>query len=67
MSHYTPEELVARWRAEELTPEQMIGQLAQALRRQEELLRSLEERVRALEAAPRAASPTQAPRGRMRR
>jgi hypothetical protein len=45
VSHYTLEELIARWRREELTPEQMIGQLLQILRAQEQRLRDVERRV----------------------
>jgi hypothetical protein len=35
MSHYTIEELIARWKREELTVEQMIGQILQVMREQE--------------------------------
>jgi hypothetical protein len=41
MSHYTIEELIARWKREELTAEQMIGQMLQVLREQERRLREL--------------------------
>jgi hypothetical protein len=42
VSHYTIEELIARWRKEELTSEQVIGQILQLLRATEERLRALE-------------------------
>ncbi len=35
MSHYTIDELIARWKREELTAEQMIGQILQVVREQE--------------------------------
>jgi hypothetical protein len=41
MSHYTIEELITRWKREELTVEQMIGQILQVLREQERRLREL--------------------------
>ncbi len=41
MSSYTIEELIARWKREELTVEQMIGQMLQVLREQERRLREL--------------------------
>jgi hypothetical protein len=41
MSHYTIEELIAHWKREELTVEQMIGQMLQVLREQERRLRAL--------------------------
>ena len=41
MSHYTIEELIARWKREELTVEQMIGQMLQVLREQERRVREL--------------------------
>ena len=41
MSHYTIEELIARWKREELTVEQMIGQMLQLLREQERRVREL--------------------------
>jgi hypothetical protein len=39
MSNYTIEELIARWRREELTVEQVIGQILLVLRDQEQRLR----------------------------
>jgi hypothetical protein len=39
MSHYTVEELIARWRNEALTVEQMIGQILQVLRVHEQRLK----------------------------
>jgi len=41
VSHYSVEELIARWKKEELTVEQMIGQILQLLRAQEQRLREL--------------------------
>ena len=41
MSHYTVEELIARWKREELTAEQMIGQILQVLREHERRVREL--------------------------
>jgi hypothetical protein len=41
MSHYTVEELIARWRKEDLTVEQMIGQILQVLRVHEQRLREV--------------------------
>lgn len=53
MSHYQLDELIARWKKEDLTPEQMIGQLLQLLRRIEARLRELEQaKGSAAEAAP---------------
>jgi hypothetical protein len=45
MSHYTLEDLIARWKREELSVEQMIGQFALVLAAQEQRLRALERRV----------------------
>ena len=45
VSHYPLEELIVRWKREELTPEQMIGQLLQALHALEQRLRAVERRV----------------------
>ena len=39
MSHYTVEELIARWRKEAMTVEQMIGQILQVLRVHEQRLK----------------------------
>ena len=39
MSHYTVEELIARWRKESMTVEQMIGQILQVLRVHEQRLK----------------------------
>jgi hypothetical protein len=41
VSHYTPEQLIERWKREELTSEQTIGQILQVLREQELRLREL--------------------------
>ena len=41
MSHYTVEELITRWRKEDLTVEQMIGQILQVLRVHEQRLREV--------------------------
>ena len=41
MSHYTFEELIARWRNEALTVEQMIGQILQVLRVHEQRLKEV--------------------------
>jgi hypothetical protein len=41
MSHYTVEELIARWRKESLTTEQMIGQILQVLRVHEQRLKEV--------------------------
>ena len=50
MSNYTIEELIARWRREELTVEQVIGQILQLLREQERRLK--EQRTAASGPAP---------------
>ena len=42
MSNYTLDELIARWKHDDMTEAQMIGQLLQLLRRIEERLRELE-------------------------
>ena len=39
MSNYTIEELIARWKREELTMEQVIGQILLLLREQDRRLR----------------------------
>jgi hypothetical protein len=39
MSHYTVEELIARWKKETMTAEQMIGQILQVLRVHEQRLK----------------------------
>ena len=41
MSNYTIEELIVRWRREELTIEQMIGQILLILKEQEQRVRAL--------------------------
>ena len=41
MSHYTIEDLIARWKKDELTVEQVIGQLLLLLREHERRLREL--------------------------
>ena len=45
MTHYTTDELIVRWKREELTMEQMIGQLIQVVAALEQRLRALERRV----------------------
>lgn len=45
MSHYSVEELIARWKREELTAEQMIGQILQILRAQEQRLKEVRKQV----------------------
>src|SRR6266487_4534066 len=42
MSHYALDELIAKWGSEQMTAEQMIGQMLQHLRAQEKRLRELE-------------------------
>jgi hypothetical protein len=44
VSHYTVEELIARWKKEELSVEQVIGQLLLVLHEQQLLLRELARR-----------------------
>lgn len=39
MSHYSIDDLIARWKKEELTIEQVIGQMLQHLREQERRLK----------------------------
>jgi hypothetical protein len=41
MGHYPLDELIERWKREDLTVEQMIGQMLQVLREQEHRLREL--------------------------
>jgi hypothetical protein len=41
VSNYTIEELVARWKREELTVEQMIGQILLVLKEQERRLQAI--------------------------
>ena len=45
MSNYPIEELIARWKREELTAEQAIGQVLQVLHAQQQRLRALERRL----------------------
>jgi hypothetical protein len=45
MSHYSLEELLDLWKREQLTAEQMIGQLLQVLRAQEQRLREMARRL----------------------
>ncbi len=56
MNHYTLDELIARWKKESVTVEQVIGQLLQLLRVHDERLRQLE-RARREAAAPPARKP----------
>jgi hypothetical protein len=41
MSHYTLDELIELWKREQLTAEQMIGQLLLVLREQERRMREI--------------------------
>jgi hypothetical protein len=41
MSNYTIEELIVRWRREELTVEQMIGQILLVLKEHEQRVRAI--------------------------
>ena len=45
VSHYTPEQLIERWKREELTTEQTIGQILQVLRELEQRLREVARRL----------------------
>ena len=45
MSHYTIDELIARWKKEDMTAEQMIGQILLLLKEQE---RRMKEAARAV-------------------
>jgi hypothetical protein len=45
MSTYSIEELISRWKREELTVEQMIGQLLLLMQAQEQRLRELSRRA----------------------
>jgi hypothetical protein len=45
MTHYTVDELIVRWKREELTGEQMVGQVVQALATHEQRLRAVERHV----------------------
>jgi hypothetical protein len=51
VSHYTLDELLILWRREELTVEQLLGQMLQVLRAQERRLRDLERAVPAQDAS----------------
>ncbi|HNP87286.1 MAG TPA: hypothetical protein PKK78_14160 [Kouleothrix sp.] len=53
MSHYTVEELIARWKREELTTEQLLGQLLLVLREHEQRLKELARQVPAMPEPPR--------------
>ena len=44
VSHYTIEELIARWKKEDLSVEQVIGQLLLLVHEQQQLLRELARR-----------------------
>jgi hypothetical protein len=44
VSHYTVEELIARWKKEQLSVEQVIGQLLLVLHEQQQQLRELAQR-----------------------
>ena len=52
MSNYTVEELIARWRNEALTVEQMIGQILQVLRVHEQRLKESGRGAPVLEVEP---------------
>ncbi len=52
MSNYTVEELIARWRNEALTVEQMIGQILQVLRVHEQRLKDVGRAAPAGESPP---------------
>ena len=41
MSHYTVEELIARWKKESMSVEQMVGQILQVLRVHEQRLKEV--------------------------
>ena len=45
VNHYPLEELIERWRREELTAEQMIGQMILLLRGHDQRIRELERRL----------------------
>jgi hypothetical protein len=45
MSSYSIEELISRWKREELTVEQMIGQLLLLMQTQDQRLRELGRRI----------------------
>jgi hypothetical protein len=60
MSHYALDELIARWKKETVTADQVIGQLLQMLRVHDERLRELERARR------EAAQPGSPPAGRGR-
>jgi hypothetical protein len=55
MSHYTVEELIARWKKESITAEQMIGQILQVLRVHEQRLKESGRPISALEGEPPSA------------
>ena len=52
MSHYTLDELIARWKKEDMTAEQMIGQLLLLLKEIDQRLKELR-RERSDSAPPR--------------
>ena len=52
MSHYTVEELIARWKKETMTAEQMIGQILQVLRVHEQRLKESGRAITAPEGEP---------------
>jgi hypothetical protein len=60
VSNYSIDDLIARWRKEELTVEQMIGQILLVLKEQERRLRELARG----QAAGDAGVPPQGGRGR---
>jgi hypothetical protein len=52
MSHYTVEELIARWKKETMTAEQMIGQILQVLRVHEQRLKEVGRAITVPESEP---------------
>ena len=52
MSNYTIEELIIRWRREELTVEQMIGQILLVLKEHEQRVRAIARPAAGADAPP---------------
>jgi hypothetical protein len=52
MSNYTIEELIIRWRREELTVEQMIGQILLVLKEHEQRVRAIVRPAASADAPP---------------
>lgn len=57
MSHYSIEDLIARWRREELTADQLLGQLLLVLREHDQRLKELGRATQAAQSAPAAKEP----------